>query len=137
MRGVAPDRHGIRFKRVLDAADRDVKIRVLTNSLASHYVPAVNSHYKQRRKPVIQAGVDLHEIRPDAAIKPVVADTPPTDASRTSSSWHSPRSFTEGAAPDRPRASCDAPSGRRWPTSGVASHEPAAWEIGQWQIMSG
>ena len=56
---------------------RGVKVRILTNSLASHDVPAVNSHYKKWRKPLIKAGVELYEIRPDAAIRKTIADTPP------------------------------------------------------------
>ena len=62
------------------AVARGVRVRVLTNSLASHDVPAVNSHYKQWRKPLLEAGVDLHEMRPDAAVQPLLADTPPTKA---------------------------------------------------------
>jgi putative cardiolipin synthase len=58
--------------------ERGVAVRILTNSLASHDVPAVNSHYKKSRKPLIRAGADLYEMRHDAAIKPLVADTPPT-----------------------------------------------------------
>jgi putative cardiolipin synthase len=57
-----------------------VRTRVLTNSLASHDVPAVNSHYKQWRKPLRQATDGLYEMRHDAAIKPQVADTAPTRA---------------------------------------------------------
>jgi len=59
---------------------RGVTMKVLTNSLASHDVPAVNSHYKQWRKRMLEAGVELHEIRHDAAIQPLVSDTPPTRA---------------------------------------------------------
>ena len=59
---------------------RGVKIRMLTNSLASQDVPAVNSHYKTWRKELIEAGVDLYETRAHAAIQPLVADTPPTHA---------------------------------------------------------
>jgi len=59
---------------------RGVTTKILTNSLASHDVPAVNSHYKQWRKRLLDAGVGLHEIRHDAAIKPLVSDTPPTNA---------------------------------------------------------
>jgi putative cardiolipin synthase len=55
-------------------------MKVLTNSLASHDVPAVNSHYKQWRRPLIEAGVQLHEMRHDAAIHLRVVDTPPTQA---------------------------------------------------------
>ena len=38
-------------------------VRILTNSLASHDVPAVNSHYKQWRRPLLDAGVELYEVR--------------------------------------------------------------------------
>ena len=60
--------------------ERHVKVSILTNSLASHDVPAVNSHYKKWRKPIIETGAELFEIRHDAAIQPLVADTPPTHA---------------------------------------------------------
>jgi len=40
----------------------------------------VNSHYKQWRKPLLEAGVDLYEMRSDAAVQPLLADTPPTKA---------------------------------------------------------
>ena len=35
---------------------RGVQVSIVTNSLASHDVPAVNSHYKKWRKPMIEAG---------------------------------------------------------------------------------
>ena len=57
-----------------------VTIRILTNSLASHDVPAVNSHYKQRRRDLLEAGVQLFEMRHDAAIQPIVSDTAPVRA---------------------------------------------------------
>ncbi len=56
---------------------RGVRVRILTNSLASHDVPAVNSHYKPWRDDLIHAGVELHEIRPNPAIQSLV-DVPPT-----------------------------------------------------------
>jgi putative cardiolipin synthase len=39
-----------------DAGARGVKVRILTNSLASHDVPAVNSHYEGWRGPSSPAG---------------------------------------------------------------------------------
>ncbi len=57
-----------------------VRFRVLTNSLASHDVPAVNSHYKAWRKPLLAAGVELHEMRHDAAVQSTLADTAPVKA---------------------------------------------------------
>jgi len=59
---------------------RGVSMKILTNSLASHDVPAVNSHYKKWRKPILEAGAELYEIRHDAAIQALVSDTPPTHA---------------------------------------------------------
>ena len=59
---------------------RGVTVRVLTNSLATTDVPAVNSHYKLWRRDLIEAGVELHELRPDAALKATEADTPPTSS---------------------------------------------------------
>jgi putative cardiolipin synthase len=56
--------------------EKGVKIKVMTNSLASQDVPAVNSHYGPWRKPILEAGIELYELRPDAAIK-VQTDTPP------------------------------------------------------------
>jgi putative cardiolipin synthase len=63
-----------------DLKERGVTTKILTNSLASHDVPAVNSHYKQWREKILAAGVELHEMRHDAAIQPLVSDTPPTRA---------------------------------------------------------
>jgi putative cardiolipin synthase len=75
---VIPEKADISFFHDLTA--RGVKIKLLTNSLASQDVPAVNSHYKRWRKELIEAGVELYESRPDAAIQSLVADTPPTRA---------------------------------------------------------
>ena len=67
-------------EQMLDAArdliEKGVKIRVLTNSLASQDVPAVNSHYGPWREPILNAGIELYELRPDAAVK-TQADTSP------------------------------------------------------------
>jgi len=57
-----------------------VTVKALTNSLASQDVPAVNSHYKAWRKPILESGAELYEVRHDAAIQFLVADTPPTKA---------------------------------------------------------
>jgi putative cardiolipin synthase len=75
---IIPDDHAIESLRKLH--DSGVTTRVLTNSLSSHDVPAVNSHYKKWRKAIVQTGAGLHEIRHDAAIQPLVSDTPPTRA---------------------------------------------------------
>ena len=75
---IIPGPHAVDRMRAQTA--RGVKIRMLTNSLASHDVPAVNSHYKPWRKPLLEAGIDLYEIRSDAAVQALLADTPPTKA---------------------------------------------------------
>jgi putative cardiolipin synthase len=75
---VIPDDNDIKLFDELRA--RGVKVTILTNSLASQDVAAVNSHYKLWRKPLLKAGIDLYEARPDAAIRTTVADTPPAHA---------------------------------------------------------
>lgn len=75
---IIPRETGIDLLRRLTEAGGSV--RILTNSLASHDVPAVNSHYKQRRRSLLAAGVELHEMRHDAAIKGEFADTAPVSA---------------------------------------------------------
>lgn len=75
---IIPTDSGIAALHKLNGHGADIKI--LTNSLASHDVPAVNSHYKQWRKPIIEAGAELYEMRHDAEIQRLVCDTPPTRA---------------------------------------------------------
>ena len=72
---VIPGQSAIDFLRELD--ERGVDVRLLTNSLASHDVPAVNSHYEPWRDDLIAAGVDLYELRADPAIAETVIDVPP------------------------------------------------------------
>ncbi len=55
---------------------RGVKLRIITNSLSSQDVPAVNSHYGPYRKRLLEAGIDLYELRHDAAIKSEVDMAP-------------------------------------------------------------
>jgi putative cardiolipin synthase len=56
--------------------DRGVEVSIMTNSLASHDVPAVNSQYKLWRRSLVEAGAELHELRADPGIKNRI-DTPP------------------------------------------------------------
>ena len=71
---IIPGQKAIDFIQGL--SDRGVRVRMLTNSLASHDVPAVNSHYEPWRDDFINAGVELYELRADAAIQSIV-DIPP------------------------------------------------------------
>jgi putative cardiolipin synthase len=73
---IIPGEPGIDLVRRL--SDRGVEVRILTNSLASHDVPAVNSHYQEWRDDLINAGAELYELRADAAIQSIV-DVPPVE----------------------------------------------------------
>jgi putative cardiolipin synthase len=59
--------------------DRGVDVKILTNSLASHDVPAVNSHYEPWRDDFVSAGAQLFEMRHDPAIQSEI-DVPPVSA---------------------------------------------------------
>ena len=74
---IIPGERGIEFLRTLNA--RGVDVRILTNSLASHDVPAVNSHYEPWRDDIVGTGTKLYELRADAAIQSMV-DVPPVSA---------------------------------------------------------
>jgi putative cardiolipin synthase len=60
-----------------ELAARGVRVRILTNSLASHDVPAVNSHYESWRRPILATGAELHEFRADPAIRASLVELPP------------------------------------------------------------
>jgi len=77
---IIPSQPAIDFIQSL--TDRGVRVRILTNSLASHDVPAVNSHYRGWRDDLIHAGVELHELRSDPAIQAIV-DVPPVQGEFT------------------------------------------------------
>lgn len=46
------------------AVKRGVKVKILTNSLASNDVSIVHAGYKRYRKPLIEAGAELYELKP-------------------------------------------------------------------------
>ena len=71
---IIPGPRGIDFVRSLTG--RGVNVRILTNSLASHDVPAVNSHYEPWRDDFISAGAELFELRADAEIQSIVDVAP-------------------------------------------------------------
>jgi putative cardiolipin synthase len=71
------------FELLNDLKERGVNVRILTNSLASHDVPAVNSHYEPWRDDFLHAGVDLWEFRSDPAIQQTVVDVAPVSAEFT------------------------------------------------------
>ncbi|MEP4145940.1 MAG: phospholipase D family protein [Halioglobus sp.] len=75
---VIPGDSALKFLEQKRAAG--VKIRLLTNSLASHDVPAVNSHYEPWRDDFLDAGVDLWEFQANPAIQQSIVDVPPVSA---------------------------------------------------------
>ena len=63
-----------------EAAARGVRVRALTNSLASNDVPAVTAKYKKYRKPLLEAGAELYEFRAHPEIQKGIVDTHPVEA---------------------------------------------------------
>jgi putative cardiolipin synthase len=47
-------------------SEQGVSVRALTNSLASNNHVQAHAAYRHRRKQILEAGVELHEMRPDA-----------------------------------------------------------------------
>jgi putative cardiolipin synthase len=56
------------IKKFRELRERNVEVRILTNSLASTDVAAVHSGYAPARKPLLEMGVRLFEVRPDAEV---------------------------------------------------------------------
>ncbi len=67
------------YKTVPALLSRGVKAVILTNSLGSTNHPIVHSAYKKHRKRVIELGVQLFEMRYDAAAREDY-DTPPVES---------------------------------------------------------
>ncbi|MGG5820352.1 phospholipase D family protein [Falsiroseomonas sp. HW251] len=57
-----PGRAGMRL--LLDLVARGVKVSVVTNSLAATDVVAVHGGYMKYRRPLLEAGVAIHELKP-------------------------------------------------------------------------
>jgi len=59
---VVPGDSGLKFLAKL--RQRDLQVRILTNSLASTDMPSVHSGYQAYRIPLLEMGVELYEVRP-------------------------------------------------------------------------
>ena len=59
---LVPGDAGVKFLAKL--RERGLKVRILTNSLASTDMPVVHSAYQKYRVPLLEAGVELYEVRP-------------------------------------------------------------------------
>jgi len=73
-----PGAEGVEFFRGL--TERGVRVIVLTNSLASNNHIAVHGAYSRYRRPIIQAGVELYELRVDAVTEDGDGDRPPIES---------------------------------------------------------
>ena len=60
-----PGKAGVEYFRALRS--RGVKVAVLTNSLAATDVSAVHAGYSRYRRPLLEAGVTLYEVKPNAS----------------------------------------------------------------------
>ena len=65
---------GVEFWR--NVAAKDVRVVILTNSLASNNHTAVHSAYAKYRRPIVEAGIELYEARVDAVGENVDKDSP-------------------------------------------------------------
>jgi putative cardiolipin synthase len=68
-----PGENGVAVLRGL--RERGIRVRVLTNSLASTDLPAVHSGYRRYRRSLLEAGVDLYEVKPTARREEVRAES--------------------------------------------------------------
>ena len=62
-----PSRTGLENMKAM--VDRGVRLRFLTNSLMSNNHISAHSGYMKYRKDMLEAGVELHELRADAALR--------------------------------------------------------------------
>jgi putative cardiolipin synthase len=85
-----PTRAGIR--QIADLERRGVDVTVITNSLAANNQFAVHGGYAPSRKPLLEAGVRIHEARPDAE----VAGTEFVDASGAKATLHTKAYIVDG-----------------------------------------
>jgi putative cardiolipin synthase len=70
-------------ERLKQLTSRGVRVRVMTNSLASNDVLAAHAGHAKRRKTLIENGIELYEMRPDAGAVNRSADSATTAALHT------------------------------------------------------
>jgi putative cardiolipin synthase len=62
-----PGERGVRWLAAI--AERGVRVRVLTNSYAATDVGAVHAGYSAYREALLRAGIEVHELKPDAGTR--------------------------------------------------------------------
>ena len=65
---------------VRDLVGRGVRVAALTNSLATNSQTVAHTGFKPMRKPMLEAGCEIYELRPDAEELPDIVNTPPVVA---------------------------------------------------------
>jgi putative cardiolipin synthase len=80
-----PTDRGVREAQML--RERGVRIRVLTNSLASNDVVAAHAGYAKYRKALIEAGVEMYELRADS-VSPTVVEQKMTARGESKAALH-------------------------------------------------
>jgi cardiolipin synthase C len=88
---VIPERRGV--EALCRLVKRGISVRLLTNSLASTDAITAYSAYRKYRKPLLQCGIELYEMRPNAAF--VAEDWTWADAS-SSANLHSKAAVIDG-----------------------------------------
>ena len=84
-----PGKKGMAFLRSLRS--RGVRVVVLSNSLAANDVTVVHAGYRRYRKPLLRAGVELWEMKPNVEVRSAErqdAATPQSNSRRLRSSLH-------------------------------------------------
>jgi putative cardiolipin synthase len=67
------------LNEIQGAIDQGIHVKILTNSLGATDSPIVHSAFRRYRRPIIETGTELYELRHDAEIQ-VLYDTPPVRA---------------------------------------------------------
>jgi putative cardiolipin synthase len=100
--------------KLKELVDRGVRIRVLTNSLASNDVIAAFAGYSKRREAMVRNGIELYELRRSrarcasgsSAVAPGRACTPRPSSSTARTCSSAASTSTRGRAPSTPRQAC-------------------------------
>ncbi len=77
---------------LIDARESGIEVTVITNSLAANNQPTVHGGYAPSRKPLLEAGVNIYEVRPDAHFP----GTEYVDASAARSTLHTKAYVLDG-----------------------------------------
>src|SRR5262249_43452960 len=108
--------------------ERGVQLRMLTNSLGTADEVPLNAHYAKARPEMVDLGVELYELKPDAASRALYTTRPATSKARLGAArkGHGVRPQDGGHRIVQPRSALDEPGHR----NGVHRAEPTAGGAG-------